>query len=402
MKLLLVLITIFASSFAWAKFDFETPCTESLHSAFQNAAQRRAKFEQLKSIFDHLPNKLFDDGGGEHEGLEFYASNEFDWDRAKPDYKPADVVLGFATNNVWDIAVRKNAKAMIIGDWVSGPLMGQQFLLNGFFRLAKTRSEFMSYIVGADLGNFGKNQTASEFFSTLSEKARTAQIPNSDFQQAVIDKIKAHSALGPAYAYVVHGYYETAAMAASPLARFSPMMIPSPFPGRGALIGKLIQFYYTRYNPNFLYQGAPPEGRKEMDETYFSFLSSEAAYQRLRNLFVSGNVYYVHSDFTNQGIYQAAGDMMRQRGFNSIAVYTSNIVDVVTDNNERKAVTVYRDYVRQTTESLLAAGIKPPILFYQTRGTEFPHQFERHEINRPQDSQHLTSAAAKPFARTGS
>lgn len=82
------------------------------------------------------------------KGHEFLASNEFDWFQNLLEPVPTDIVIGFGTNSLWDLALNNNAKYIVIADWSPWPIIAHAFLLSPLLRLAESPQEFIYMING--------------------------------------------------------------------------------------------------------------------------------------------------------------------------------------------------------------------------------------------------------------
>lgn len=351
--------------------------------------QREQDLQALKQHFMANPQMLFHEPVEQEpqgDGMEFYASNEFDWARGAVDHTPADAVVGFATNNVWDAAVRRDAKLVVIGDIITGPLIGQEYILRPFFEMAETRAEFLSLVQGIPARNARPELGPTQLFNTVWEQMLNNVEQSETFIGHVIERVRTNKKFGEVYAKVVSKYYKTIELVM--LAYEDPRMAPvfsspySPAPAEGSrarLLGELLPYYRKRYSPDQWRRQGVAIPKESLTDKYYSFLASEEAYQRLRRLFVEGNVFFVRSDFANQEIYKRVAKLMKERGLKTVAVTTSNIADVISRNDEDSHQT-YSNFVQATAKTFSESGIHGTIPFMQTRGCQPPHNYECHLI----------------------
>lgn len=390
MKSFLIVLGLLAALSVQASASiFDGPCSYQLLNAQEVSRQKAAAYRDLQGRFFTSRQMLFWENTPDPVSpTEFYSSNETDWHIAEMDFDPVDVVIGFGTNNVWDIAVRKDAKIMVIGDHVAGPLIGQEYILKAMFKHAQTRAQFLGLLRSIPVRLDSSNLSLLDLFDHVHAEMRFARGQERQlFMDAILEDVRTDPELGPLYAQVLEQYYSSLFMYEIGLmdfpehlqilkTPFSPSPIYSP---RAYMVPEIADSFVARYSPQNK-RGVP---RDFLEHPFASFLSSEAAYQRLRHLFVSGNVFYVRSDFQNQEIYRRVAHLALTRGYKTMAISTSNIADVIWAEHfdvENKSNDFYRAFMGKTAKTLWDMGIASPLTFFQTRNWMLPHRFERHRI----------------------
>lgn len=319
---------------------------------------------------------------------EFYALNETDFHKAEVDYEPVDVVVGFSTNSAWDIAVRRRAKVLVLADWDSRPLIAQEYILRPVFEFARSRAQFLSLLLGIPVEEPRRGLPLGEFLKAVRVSAAHLVGEHEGFRRDVLESVADDAKLGPVYAAVLHRYYDTR----DEMERIESAVLTPPrslFPGRnGWRCANVLCEFFMRYDPGL----AREKPSALIDEPHFSFLASEEAFLHLREMFVSGHVYYAWSDYVDQGLYRTVAQVMKARGLKTIAVSTSNIADSTHHPSTKRLEAAYLSFVRATLSSLREAGLTLPFTFYQTRGIAYPHEFERHVVgSSPASLRHARS-----------
>jgi hypothetical protein len=309
-------------------------------------------------------------------GSEFFASNEFDWHKMPIDLVETDVVVGFGTNSAWDIAVRKNAKLLILSDWSTGPLFAQEMLMRPLILEAKTPNEFISILIGLPLPPSLKSAPISSVFQYFNKLLDDSNDDTSGlvsakktFYAAKLQTIKQNHNLTAEQIKNVESYF----LAQANLIRSSndPHNF-GPFDGYYVTqkVGFLYKYFQLRYDPNELIKDGA--SRSKVNDPLFSFLSSQDAYDRLKKLFVD-RVFYSRASIDDFGTYEAAKNLANKLHLKRFTVATSNVFDTGSDIEAMRAARV-RYYLSRLAP--LLASVDSPLYFYQTRNTSPPHKFE--------------------------
>lgn len=318
------------------------------------------------------PELIYSNGRLDIDDFPFFSSNEKDWHKTPWDTEPTDVLIGFGTNSAWDLAVRKNAKRMVIGDWEMGPLIAQRYLLRPIVKLAATPIEFLHLLFGLwPASNVNSlDQAASAVDAIFDKSVRTLRRGHDELLKrfkksgASADELrtlKAH------FEYLVAppGHADRAGV----LRGFSAQ--------NNAFIGPS---FLNRYVPlRQVENGAPGDWIARPNH---SFLASQSAYDQFRELFLN-RTQLALTAFDDSAFYRqlkAEGDAA---GFTRYTFSISNILDAALLGPEN-SVAAFESYRQMIAE--IFPEPKYEIVFFVTTNWTPPHGFlrlERHTPVRP-------------------
>jgi len=328
----------------------------------------------------------------------FAASNEYDWASTPWDESPTDVVLGFGTNSAWDIAVRKNAKALVLGDIVGEPLYAQNYLLRPLLLIAESRADFLSMLAGFELPpelkasgepienvfDYLVKKTQGYVSGLAAQRSRSvterdrqsfAEMRNERLQNyaLLINRLRQDKRITPDQIYMVNAY--TSALVTGGLDRKDAAFLGGVYSHwvySGERYDLFLSAFNQRYNPRLLVeQGAP---RNLVEHPFFSTFASDEAFKRLQYLF-NGHIYYVGAELREDNLYQTLRSWGDQKGYRDYTLSISNIIDVV-GGNPAEVLSQYQNQVRQ---ALSTPG--HPVILFQTQGVKTVHTYSRHELH---------------------
>ncbi len=134
-------------------------------------------------------------------GMEFYASNEFDWFQSPVQLEPADVVIGFGTNSAWKIAYERGAKRLIISDWNPQVLTMQEFFVRPLLLEASCPAEFFSFVAGVPLTSKLENRPLNQVFKYLMKEKKLTSVQavrrRMDFVNVLAERLAKRGDLTP-------------------------------------------------------------------------------------------------------------------------------------------------------------------------------------------------------------
>ncbi len=317
------------------------------------------------------PRMLYNDGQQRRSFTPFFASNESDWYNTPWDEKPTDVMVGFGTNGSWDLAMRKNAKELVLADWESGPLVGQEFLQRPFILTARNPTEFLAMMAGVPLKESQLNMSLDEFNKMLYTSSWTFEEVHRA-QQGYVLRMSTDPRFGQAEIQAVISYYM--AIVQGPIAN-SPAF--GPLRGRGAgEKGYLPVYFGPRYVPSQLIaEGAP---KNLINKAFFSILSSQESFARLKMLFE--NPRYAKGAIDDLHLYQAVKAEGDAKGYRSYTFNFTNIPDAISPNG--KAAFEYMQRLRAGLYGLFPAP-EYDVTIFVTTNLGPPHHFIRLERNTP-------------------
>lgn len=346
-------------------------CEESLDSANDRAVLHKRIDQEMRE----LKQFLYDDGSTPVPDEEHLVSNEFRSFNGPNDEQETDLVIGYGTNSAWDLAVRKNAKAIVFTDWNSDPLKGQQFLMRPLILLSRSPNEFIAQFAGQALPGpilAAPLEEAIEY--TVESSLHNRHLPD----QAFIEQLLANAILDPRLGVmefeVLKSYYR--GYLESP--KFTQNR-PFESVGRTTLIEPFLQM---RYNPAYLIElGADP---KLIRRTYFSSMSSVPAFQRLQSIFES-NVYYSRNSIMDRAAYEVIRELAARKGYTRITVSISNIFDCGSYNGLTSSH--LKAFLKMMVE--VFAADHSPVEVYRTVGFSNPSEFVRYSLSSPLDAERL-------------
>lgn len=299
---------------------------------------------------------------GKHKyqsGTEFLASNEFDWSKTPMDRSPTDVVVGFGTNSVWDIALRKQAKQMIIGDWSPWPLISQAFLISPLMRIAETPQEFLAMISGMPKVA-GKGKSIEKVFEVTKVFSGLHPEEKREIIQILLLELAKDSRISELELKFLTTYFR-------PL--FAENIHPfgwGPFEKlRHPQFANLTSFYNRRYNPSIA-------GQQD------SVFSTQEGYSKIRRMYRSGQVKYGLASITDLDFYQQVVSVNSNKDFKNYTFSVSNVFDCGCYNGLS-----FKDF--QSYLKNLVNIVQNSITVFRTTNNTPPHGYYRYQVNSEKD-----------------
>jgi hypothetical protein len=312
------------------------------------------------------------------------ASNEFDYGLDQVvDHRPADVFMGFGNNTVWDLALRRHAKQLIIGDADEGVLRAQEFLFRPLIMMARSPQEFVAMLGAVRLPRALQAAPLTEVFNyveqqrqPLAEGQPARAAASRRFIQKLAERIAAHPDLGPRYAQLVahHLTWSLRPRMWDPLPGLIPIQWHPDYRGTGfsGYGGQedIYGHFKERYDKRQMTEnGSRPEN---LTDPMFSVLSSKKAFSWLKRRFANNDVYYVVGDVRDPGLYAAVGAFTRRTGRRVDGISLNNIPDFAANNDPVEANRIVDLVARSAREHL---GAKASFAIYRTMGTQPPHEY---------------------------
>lgn len=301
---------------AFAEIPANDSVQESCRAFLATAKQMGRTNGPLAKFFFESPRVLYNDGKMPRSPFPFYASNEFDWHNMPWDDSPTDVVVGFGTNSAWDVASRQRAKLLIIGDHTAGPLIAQNFILRPLLRVSRTPAEYIALIGGVDLPDSHLDDTLAGIEGYLDHfRETTTPEQKLDGMQNVVRSLTAKE-ITDVELRAIADYY---------LAMVKPTRDGyfGPLHSKGAhQTGDLRSFFRGRYFPGLRKKIGATDAIEAPED---SFLASQAAFDRFRELYVSA--LYAHTDYESPDFYREVKTYGDQRGYRKYTFSLSNIMD---------------------------------------------------------------------------
>lgn len=300
---------------------------------------------------------------GDHQyspGTEFLASNEFDWaQKSSPDRTETDVVVGFGTNNVWDIALNKKAKHMVIGDWSPWPVISQRFLIQPLIRVSKSPQELILQLAGIPK-ELAKGLSVSEAFLVTRQ---FDSLPISRQAPEVL-KLLNELALDPNISEIelkfLTTYFRPRLGDNASLGGFGPFQQL-----RHPSFALLHSFYSKRYSP-------------EIAGVSDNVFSSQKNFQYLKDLFDSGNVSFGITSVNDMSFYEKVKSAKMSGPLKRITLSVTNIFDCGCYNG-----LTFSDFRKYLKEALNI--FKSPVTVHRTTNNVPPHGYYKYEIKTEDD-----------------
>jgi hypothetical protein len=340
---------------------------EYANKEVERAHRRKARFEIASRVHTFTTQELIGDlikSGqmiyvGKHKfepGTEFLASNEFDWSRTPVDKTSTDLLIGFGTNSSWDLAMRKQAKHLVIGDWSPWPIIGQAYLIAPLIRLAKTPQEFILMISGISRKR-AQGISVAEAFSIVQDFDSRPAHQQRDYILEHLDSLVEDFQISDQELKFLTTYYAPRLGVPTAPRSFGP------FQGiRGSSMAMLNSFFAARY-------ASGSNGKVD------SVFSSQENFNYLKNLFDQGRVQYGLTAIDDPSFYAAAKQTQNRNNLKTTTISVSNIFDCGCYNGLTFAS--FQNYLRMV---LSAIGNQSPIVVFRTTNNQPPHGYYRYEV----------------------
>jgi|GEM_PF-4462097 len=307
---------------------------------------------------------FFNDKKVQLQGKPFFASNEFDWHQTPWDTAATDVVVGFGTNSAWDIANRKNPSLLVIGDWMAGPLIAQQYIHRPLLRVARTPIEYLFFLLSLEAPEARLKDSLAQFedyVDTEVQKISPTEVLSNQIR--LLARFRA-AGLSPEEITAIGEYYRALIVGSRP-GQFGVLR------GRYAEYnGNLIQYFLTRYLPK--HQEHFGGARDLINNPDYSFLSSQNAFDRFKKLY--GTSLYAHTDYMNESFYRQLKEHGDAKGYRRYTFSISNIMDANGDSREQAMAELAK--FRAMIERVFPHE-KYDVVIFLTTNYMFPHGFLR-------------------------
>jgi len=288
----------------------------------------------LAERFAALPHVLM----AKSNKLGFFCSNHYDWFRQGPDERPAGLFIGVGSTSNWDLAMRRNARALVLIDHSRDALMAQEYFFKPLLLIARTPAEFLSLLCAIPLPVKLLHARLDKVFAYLDDQLRSDRLAGNEWPSehrtayiaAIIKRIHKHPLLDEYHADAVYAHLTW--IASNPSNNFycvPPSVTPfcqlaNPLP---------FESFRERYDPAMLEnKGAD---RSIVEGGAFSFLSSQESFERARMLFAESRVYYVSADAFDPRAYRIIGMLARRLGLPVSGLSLKNVPNIITHDKNR-------------------------------------------------------------------
>ena len=313
------------------------------------------------------------------------ASNEFDFFAGTIDSRPADIFAGFGNNHVWDLAMRRRAKTVVLADRDPGVLKTQHLLYKPLLRLTRTPAEFVSVLAGVPLPQRLRDAPVEQAFAHIAiHRSRLPTHERLDFIDSIVRRMKADPAIDEHQRAFVE-YHLTWSIRPGPkgFRGFAARGRPAYRGGLSAYGDQRTLFYLfrKRYDKNAATGGWRVRRKRResraFDDPLFSVLSSQANFDWLKGIFEADQVYYIVADIRDAGAYRALGAFAREQQRKVSGLATSNIFDASERHAPHEANRLAANVARL---ALQHAETDASFTLYRTRRTTMDHRFEQYEL----------------------
>jgi hypothetical protein len=305
-------------------------------------------------------------------------SQELDFHSTPWDSHPTDVTIGFDTNSAWDIAVRKKSQELIVADPDPTPLMAQELIHRPLFHIANSPADYVALLFGIDLPTEMQSGSFATAYHWIMDKGKNA-INSRLIQKELVSSLKrvttritSSHALSELEKGALLAYLSSLAdphrNCVGPIYRPIACITP-PFP----------LAFIQRYLPESRGEGlVAPDPL--IEQPYFSFLSSQEAFGRLKRLMTGQGIGYAVARYDSRIFYETIRKHGDTRGYTRYTISLSNVIDVES-KNKIEAMKRLREF-REMIYSVFPEGQYEVILFVTTN-TDIPHGYlrlERHSV----------------------
>lgn len=308
-------------------------------------------------LLDNLKKdgKLIYKGSHKYQaGSEFLASNEFDWAQTPKDYEKTDIIIGFGTNSVWDLALRKKAEHIIIGDWSPWPIIAQAYLVAPLLRISKTPQEFI-YMLNGLPSKFAYGKSLSDVFNI----GKNFSLSRVSEQRTMVEMLLVDLANNPLITEKELQFLTTYFRP-----RLGDNLNPSgygPFENLRSPQFALVSFFYDRrYNPQLV---------GEVD----SIFSSIDNFNYLKSKFDGDKVKYGLTSITDLEFYKTVSESSKFPAKSKVTFSVSNVFDCGCYNG--LTFFDFQKYLKSMIDIF-----KNPITVFRTTNSSPPHGFYRYFI----------------------
>lgn len=289
------------------------------------------------------------------KGHEYLASNEFNFHENQLREISSDLIVGFGTNSVWDLALKSQSSKMIIADWSPWPIIAQAFLISPLLRIANSPAEFICMINGmpastaANLGLIDAFRISKEFtLAPLKDQFERVRV--------LLNDLCLDTRINELELKFLTTYFRPRLndnlnkLCYGP---FSDLSSPN--------IANISYYYDERYNP------------KKTGTTQNVFSAAEN-FNKLKQMFLDGNVYYAVAEVSDLLFYQSIKNKFLDIDVvSSVAVNFSNIFECGYYNNLNFA------NLLELTKQIFKM-YQRPLTIYFTEGRQNPHLYHQYEI----------------------
>ncbi len=297
-------------------------------------------------------------------------SNEFDIFKLPQKLPQRDVFFGIGNNASWDLALRSDAKKLVLFDINYEPLMLQRYFFRALFEVSESPADFYKYLfLKASQKHYEKNTLkliedfdTYEDFAWFDGEVVDPKIQRKELSEELLQKIKEKST-DPEIEKVL----EVVKAFQDSYMNNGADLFPN---SRGSSYEIVLTLFKNRYFPTQAKGifGLSEHEKEALYENNLTFLSSSENFYKMKDLML--NASYVVASV--ESLFWQSFAPRLEGNTNGVTIYSSNILEVYGERMSREKVkTQFVDAFKL---------LELPISFIESRGTKYHHDYEVQEI----------------------
>lgn len=297
-------------------------------------------------------------------------SNEFDIFKLPQKLPQRDVFFGIGNNASWDLALRSDAKKLVLFDINYEPLILQRYFFRVLFEISETPADFYKYLFLKASQNHEQKTSLKlledfdmwDDYLWFYDEIVDPKIQRQQLSEELLQKIKDKST-DPEKEKVI----EIVKAFQESYKNGGPDLFPK---SRGSSYELVLTLFRNRYFPNKAQGifGLTDREKEALYENNQTFLSSTENFLKMKDLMLNASyvVASVESLFWQGFAFRLEGNS------NGVTIYSSNILEVYGERISREKVK------GQFVDAFKLLEL--PVSFIESRGIENDHEFEVQEI----------------------
>ncbi len=297
-------------------------------------------------------------------------SNEFDIFKLPQKLPQRDVFFGIGNNASWDLALRSDAKKLVLFDINYEPLILQRYFFRALFEVSESPADFYKYLfLKASQKHYEKNSLKLiedfdtwEDFAWFEGEVIDPKVQRQELSEELLRRIKEKST-DPEKEKVL----EIVKAFQDSYMNNGPDLFPN---SRGSSYEVVLTLFKNRYFPTQAKGifGLSEHEKEALYEKNVTFLSSPENFQKMKALML--NASYVVASV--ESLFWENFAPRLKANSNGATIYTSNVLEVYEKvMNREKVKKQFVDAFR---------SLELPVSFIETRGTKYHHDFEVQEM----------------------
>jgi hypothetical protein len=316
---------------------------------------------------------VYDSGAPRSLGLVMgghMASNEFDIFKLPQKLPQRDVFFGIGNNASWDLALRSDAKKLVLFDINYEPLILQRYFFRALFEVSESPADFYKYLfLKASQKHFEKNTLRLiedfdfyEDFSWFDGEVVDPKVQRQELSEELLRKINEIST-DPEKERVlefVKAFHDS-------YLNIGPELFPN---SRGSSYEAILTLFKNRYFPSQAKGifGLSENEKEALYKNNVTFMSSPENFKKMRSLMLNSS-YVVAS--VESLFWESFAPRLKENS-NGATIFTSNILEVY-------GKFMHRENVKKQFANAFKS-LELPVSFIESRGTKYHHEFEVQEI----------------------